>query len=227
MTTRRITVVCGAYGTGKSECAIALARVLPAEVTLVDLDVVNPYFRSREARRLLEDEGITVIGNSLQIDSGIDLPAISGAVAPALRDPLRRVVVDLGGDSAGARVIRQFLPHLPEDATDILYVVNRYRPENRSLSQTIGSLRSIEAEIGLPCTGLISNSHLLHETTCDHIRSGLHLCREVSAETGIPRVYTAGSREHLEACGGLAGSSVEDYLPLPGVLREAWMNLRS
>lgn len=227
MTAPRITVICGAYGTGKSECAIALARNRSAEVTLIDLDVVNPYFRSREARRLLEGEGITVIGNSLQIDSGIDLPAISGAVVPALRDPLRRVVVDLGGDSVGARVIRQFLPHLPEDATEILYVVNRYRPENRDVGQTIASLRAIEAEIGLPCTGLISNSHLLHETTCDHIRYGVELCRQVSAETRIPLTFTAGTREHLNVCGGLAGPSVEDYLPLSGVLREAWMNMRS
>lgn len=226
MTMPRVTIVCGAYGAGKSECSIALARTLPPPVTLIDLDVVNPYFRSREARALLESEGITVIGNSLGIDSGIDLPAVSGAVAPALRDSQRSVVIDLGGDAAGARVIRQFSPDLPKNSTALLYVVNRYRPDNGTVVQTIRSLREIEAEIGMLCTGLISNSHMLNETGCDHINAGRHLCREVSAETLIPLVITAGLKEHLHSCSGAAGSPAESYLYLSGVLREEWMNTR-
>lgn len=227
MTTSRVKIICGAYGAGKSECSIALARLLPAPVTLIDLDVVNPYFRSREARHLLEGEGITVIGNSLRIDTGIDLPAIPGAVAPALRDSARSVVVDLGGDPAGARAIRQFLPHVPQESTEVLYVVNRYRPENGDLPQTLASLRAIEAEIGMPCTGLISNSHLLHETTCAHIDAGWQLCREITANTLIPLAYTAGDRDLLDSCGTATGVSAQPYLYLTGVLREDWMNTRS
>jgi hypothetical protein len=223
----RVTVICGAYGAGKSECSIALARLLSAPVTLIDLDVVNPYFRSREARALLESEGITVIGNSLQIDSGIDLPAVSGAVAPALRDSHRSVVIDLGGDSAGSRVIRQFAPFLPVESTALLYVVNRYRPDNGTAARTITSIREIEAEVGIPCTGLISNSHMLHETGCDHISAGLHLCREVTQETQIPLTWTAGLEKHLQSCDGAITSPVESYLYLSGVLREDWMSTRS
>lgn len=233
MTRPRVTVICGAYGAGKSECSIALARTLPAPVTLIDLDVVNPYFRSRQARELLEAEGITVIGNSLRIDAGIDLPAIPGAVAPALSDTTRAVVVDLGGDAAGARALRQFLPSLPVDATELVYVVNRFRPENRDVLRTRASLRAIEAEIGVPCTGLISNSHMLHETTEEHVRVGLRLCRELTAETRIPVAYIAGDRTVLESWAATAPRAAmvppatEPHLYLTGVLREEWMNMRS
>lgn len=228
----RVTVICGAYGAGKSECSIALARTLPAPVTLIDLDVVNPYFRSRQARQLLEGEGITVIGNSLRIDAGIDLPAIPGAVAPALSDSARRVVVDLGGDAAGARALRQFLPSLPVEATELVYVVNRFRPENRDAPRTRASLRAIEGEIGVACTGLISNSHMLHETREEHISAGLRLCRELSAETRIPVAYIAGDRTVLESWAATAATAVtaatssEPHLYLTGVLREEWMNMR-
>ncbi|MEX2445396.1 MAG: hypothetical protein WD492_17485 [Alkalispirochaeta sp.] len=226
MTSPRVTIICGAYGVGKSECAIALARMLPAPVTLIDLDVVNPYFRSREARKLLEGEGITVIGSSLAIDTGVDVPAVSGAVVPALRDPARSVVVDLGGDPAGARAIRQFIPHLPADSTEVLYVVNRYRPENGDIQRTIASVRAVEEEIGLSCGGLISNSHMLHETTCDHINAGLRLCLEVTSKTQIPLAYTAGTRELLNSCGVLNGSTAESHMYVSTVLREDWMNAR-
>lgn len=231
MTEPRIRIVCGAYGVGKSECAIALARAAASPVTLIDLDVVNPYFRSRQARQVLESEGITVIGNSLGIDTGVDIPAVSGAVAPALRDPTRTVVVDLGGDPVGSRVLRQFLPHIDANRTDVFYVVNRYRPANESVARTIASLREIEDVVGMACTAFINNSHMLHETTCGHINAGRTLCREVASETGRPVAYTAGIQELLAACGALTDAPaethfVEPHLYVSPVLREDWMNLR-
>jgi len=227
----RVRIVCGAYGVGKSECAIALARAAVSPVTLIDLDVVNPYFRSREARELLEGEGVTVIGNSLGIDTGVDIPAISGAVAPALRDAARTVIVDLGGDPVGSRVFRQFLPYIEEKRTDVLYVINRYRPANETVARTVASLQEIEEVVGVACTGLVNNSHMLHETTCAHITAGRALCRDVAAETGRPVAYTAGIRDLLESCGAPTGELneahiTEPYLYVSPVLREDWMNLR-
>jgi hypothetical protein len=223
----RLTIVGGHYGVGKSECAIAIAlyrRRHGAEVTLVDLDVVNPYFRSREARAILEEHGVTVIGNSLGIDTGVDLPAIPGTVVPALRDHTRRVVVDLGGDPVGARALRQFLPHISPEDTEFLYVVNAFRPENRDASAALASLRAIEGAVGLAVTGLVNNSHLLHETTCRHLRKGQELCLSIERHSGVPVVYTTARTEVLEACStkamDLAGIPVE----LVGALRQDWMN---
>jgi hypothetical protein len=222
----RVTIVCGHYGTGKSECSIALVRRAPAPATLVDLDVVNPYFRSREARALLEGEGITVIGNSLGIDAGIDLPAIPGTVVPALTNGDRNVVVDLGGDPVGARALRQFRPSIPTEDTAVLYVVNAYRPGNADATATIASIRAIEGEIGMHCTGLINNSHLLSETTCAHLAHGQAVCADVSAVTGLPIVFTTARAEVLEECRraeiSLAGNSIE----LSGALRQGWMDQR-
>ena len=222
----RIAILCGHYGTGKSECSIALARTLPAPVTLIDLDVVNPYFRSREARAVLEADGIAVIGNSLGIDTGVDLPAIPGSIVPALRDQQRRVVIDLGGDPVGARAIRQFRPRIPTEDTDLLYVVNAFRPGNRDSDTTVASIREIEQSVGLKCTGLINNSHLLGETTVDHVMSGDRLCREVFDATGLPVVWVAARPPVLDACRDAALQPAGMPLPVTGVLRQDWMDSR-
>ena len=222
----RLTVLGGHYGVGKSECAVALALQLIAEdphhrVTLVDLDVVNPYFRSREARTQLEAAGVTVIGNSLGIDTGVDLPAIPGSVAPALRDSTQRVIVDLGGDPGGARVLRQFRPSIPTEDTAFLYVFNRNREENGDLDRARASLRSIESMHGVPCAGIINNTHMLSETTCDHLRSGDQAARELAAAVGVPVVYHAATAALLAECD-------EDFAGAPltigSALRQGWMN---
>lgn len=226
VTDRRVTIICGHYGTGKSECSIALVRRLPPPATLIDLDVVNPYFRSREARSLLESEGITVIGNSLGIDAGIDLPAIPGTVVPALANGDRNVVVDLGGDPVGARAMRQFRPSIPTEDTAVLYVVNAYRPGNVDATTTVASIRGIEGEIGMHCTGLINNSHLLAETTCTHLAHGQELCEEVSAVTGLPIVYTTARPEVFDECRRAGIALTGDSIQLSGALRQGWMDQR-
>lgn len=220
----RLTILCGPYGTGKSECAVALARRTAPPVTLIDLDVVNPYFRSREARSVLEAHDVEVIGNSLGIDAGIDLPAIPGVVAPRLRDTDRRVIVDLGGDPAGARAIRQFRAHIPTEDTDVLYVANPYRTANGDVEATIASIGAIEGEIGVRCTGLINNAHLLSETTCEHLLRGDRLCREVGDRIGLPVVYVAARGSVFEDCRARGAAPAGVALELFGALRQNWMD---
>ncbi len=226
----RLFIISGHYGVGKSECSVALALRFRSNwpdlpVTLIDLDVVNPYFRSREARKVLETRGIEVIGNSLGIDTGVDLPAIPGSVGPALRDSSRKVIVDLGGDPAGARALRQFRPSIPTEDTALLYVCNAFREQNADVIRAEASLRAIEAMAGISCRGIINNTHLLSQTTCEHLIRGDVLSRELSEVTGLPVVYHFGRKEYLAKCGpsgapALAGTAVE----VTGVLRQKWMN---
>lgn len=242
MTPMRIAIITGHYGVGKSECAIALARRFRANgdvrpVTLIDLDVVNPYFRSREARALLEAEGIGVIGNSLGIDEGVDLPAVPGTIVPLLRDRDRIVVIDLGGDPAGARALRQFRAHIPPDDTDVLCVINSYRPETATADRALSSLRAIEGEIGLPCTGIISNGHLLEHTTLEEVTAGLSLSTTLAARARIPIAYVAMHRTLAASIAASLGAmplaapdaslDLPDQTPpilvLDGVLRQQWM----
>ena len=231
----RITMLAGHAGTGKSECAVALALAAVEAgraVTLVDLDVVNPYFRSREARSYLGERNVEVIGNSLGIDVGVDLPAIPGSVAAVLRNNRRWVVVDLGGDAVGARAIRQFRPQIPPEDTAVWYVVNACRPGNRDVSAVVASIRSVEAEIGLRCTGLVNNSHLLEETTCRTVRYGHDLCRGVTDRTGLPVVMWAARPAVIADCadrldrtdpgGAVGGVDSAPVLTLGGVLRPTW-----
>ncbi|MFW5643094.1 MAG: hypothetical protein ACOCYQ_03620 [Alkalispirochaeta sp.] len=222
----RLVVVGGHYGVGKSECSVAMAlHFVETEpdrpVTLIDLDVVNPYFRSREARKILEDQGVRVIGNSLGIDTGVDLPAIPGTVAPTLRDPSRRVIVDLGGDPVGARALRQFRPSIPTEDTLFLYVFNRYREQNRDAATAFASMRSIENVAGLECGGILNNTHLLGETTCDHLTEGDRVVRELATRAEVPVVYHAATPELLNRC---TRTFAGDPLPIRTALRQSWMN---
>jgi hypothetical protein len=221
----RIAIVGGHYGVGKSEFTIALARAMRSEdertpITVIDLDVVNPYFRTREARATLEPFGIDVIGNSLGVDTGVDVPAIPRSVIPALRDTGARTIIDLGGDPAGARALRQFRPHIPPEDTTVLFLVNAFRPEVSSLATARASLAAIENELGLSCGGLVNNTHLLHETDCTHLQRGDRLCHEISVATGIPVVFHAATRSILERCGDrLAGRPIT----ILEALRQQWM----
>lgn len=222
----RITIVGGYYGTGKTEFAVSLALSLAKSqslpVTLVDLDVVNPYFRSREVRPLLEAAGVEVIGNSLGIDKGVDIPAIPASVTAPLKNNQRCAVVDLGGDPAGARAMRQFRAQIPTEDAEFLYVVNVFRSENRSAEAALDSLRSIEAALSLRVTGLVNNTHLLDETTLEHVLLGDEVCREIgSLSDELPTRYVSALPEILQQ---LPHRVMGTRFAIGQYLREEWMH---
>lgn len=185
---RRLTVVTGHYGTGKTEFSVNLALALAGEgeqVSLADLDIVNPYFRSRERRPLLEEAGVRLIATS-QACTDADVPSLPAELLSVLEDKTRRGVLDIGGDPSGARVLARWRPKILEEDFQVLYIVNANRPEVRMPESAIAYLRGIEAVTGLPCTGLVNNTHLCGETTPEEVRRGAALAEEVSRQTGIP-----------------------------------------
>jgi hypothetical protein len=220
-------IITGHYGTGKSEFSVsfALRKRLEEreEVTLVDLDIVNPYFRSREARATLEAQGIAVVSNSLNIDKGVDLPAISPAVAGSLESRDRTVIVDLGGDPVGARVMRRFKSSVPEEGLQVLYVVNIFRPENRSVEATCGSIAGVQEASGLKVTGLINNSHLLDRSRPEHLLAGDRHCREVSSRLNLPIRFVSATPEIFEACEELSQAPHGERVEIGMHLRQEWM----
>lgn len=220
--TRRVTIVTGHYGSGKSEFSInlALSRTAEGPVALADVDVVNPYFRSREQRQLLESRGVHVVGNQLGIDRGVDLPAVSPEVFGLLRDKTRFTILDTGGDPVGARLLGSMRRLLDPFETEVLCVVNGSRPETADTQRTITMLRSIEAAAGLTVTGLVNNTHMLEHTGVQHVLEGNWLCREVSDETGIPIRY-AGVPVALEHC--LPDEIEGRVVPIAMYLRASWM----
>lgn len=186
--THRISIITGHYGTGKTEVSVNLALALAEEgeqVMLADLDIVNPYFRSRERKEMLEEAGVRVIATS-QACHHADVPALPAEVLSILENRDVRGVLDIGGDPVGARVLARFQPKIVPEDYQLIYVVNANRPEVRTVENAVSYLRRIEETTGLTCTGLVNNTHLCGETTETEVRRGAELARAVSAETGIP-----------------------------------------
>lgn len=188
----RITCILGHYGSGKTEFALNLAFKAKEEgkaVVLCDLDIANPYFRSREYQDILEEGGIRVYSNSFGYDISEDLPAVSASIKVPLQNKKYTGILDVGGDDLGARVLLQYRNYLKDKDTDLLCVINGNRPETDSLEGAVKHIRSIEEEIQLPITGLVSNTHMANFTTIEDLIKGAELCREVTQETGIPLIY--------------------------------------
>lgn len=220
---KRIVVVSGHYGSGKTEFAVNLALRQAGrdeKVALADLDVVNPYFRSREKRALLENAGVTVIGSSTGADSGADLPALSAQVHAPLQDPESRTILDVGGDAVGARLLGRYKHFLGPESSELFVVVNTSRPETRTVADLIAQIRAIEAASGLTATGLVNNSHMLEFTQVYHLEEGDAVCRETADELGIPVVFLSAREAILPR---IPEELLGERLSIGMYLREAWM----
>lgn len=220
---RHIRIIIGHYGSGKTEFSVNYALAMAnagLKTALADLDVVNPYFRSREKAALLELHGVHVISSSRGHNANIDIPMISAEIFSPLQEEKTQVVLDLGGDAIGARAAAQFRHYFIPGQYDMFCVVNRYREQTQSLEGVMDHIRSIEATIGTKVTGLINNTHLLRETTVEDVLYGQALVREVSAFTGLPIRYVSAIKE---VAAQLPKSVEGTVLPLELYMREAWM----
>lgn len=214
---RRLTIVTGHYGTGKTEFSVNLALALAAEgerVMLADLDIVNPYFRSRERRSLLEEAGVRLIATS-QACTDADVPSLPAELLSLLDNRNFRGVLDVGGNPSGARVLARWQPKILQEDFQVLYVANANRPEVRTPEAAVQYLRDIEAVTGLPCTGLVNNTHLCGETTPEEVRKGAALAEEVSRMTDIPVICHAAERKFAESLEDLPLFPIEIRMKKP------------
>ena len=193
----RLLIVTGHFGTGKTEFSVNLALALAREgekVMMADLDIVNPYFRSRERREVLEGAGVRLITSS-QDSENADMPSLPAEILTVLEDRSYRGVLDIGGDPDGARVLARYQPKITAEDYQLLFVSNANRPEVRKADDAISYLRCIEEVTGLRCGGLVNNTHLCGETTAQEILRGAELAREISEKTGVPVLcHTAEER---------------------------------
>ena len=186
--TGRKLIITGHYGSGKTEFAVSLALLLGShgagKLAIIDLDIVNPYFRSRERRGSLEEAGISVYGSVFEKEVTAELPALGASLRAPLEDPDCRVIVDAGGNDSGALVLNQFRKYFTDDQTTILAVVNANRPETANLEGALGHIAAIETATGLTVSGIVNNSHLLRETVADTVIKGHGLCVKICKATG-------------------------------------------
>lgn len=196
---KRFTVITGHYGCGKTNLAINLAFDLAAageQVTLVDLDIVNPYFRSSDYTELLESHGIRVIGPTAA-GTTLDTPWLSPAVQSVFGSE-GVVLFDVGGDDAGATALGRYARDISALDHDLLYVVNRYRTLTSTPAEAAALLREIEAASHLRATGVVNNSHLRRETTVDTVLNSVAFAKETAELLGLPLVCTTVPTELAE-----------------------------
>ena len=219
---RKIAVT-GHFGSGKTEFAVSLAMTLAAEsneaLALADLDVENPYFRSRERQELMRAAGIRVYSDPFGGRNASELQTIDAAIRAPLEQEDCRVILDCGGDASGAMILNQFSRYLRQD-TQLLSVVNCCRPGTDTPEKAAGQIRQTEQITGLTVTGLISNAHLIYYTTADTVREGWRFTREVSALTGIPAL-TACCRDAL--CGQLKAADFPVF-PIGMYMRDSYLD---
>ena len=187
MQNRSFNIICGHYGCGKSNYSINLAldmAKMGRKVMLVDLDLVNPYFLSSGYKDMLEENGIQVIA-PLFANTNVETPALP-ADLNLMFETDRDVVMDLGGDDAGAVVLGRYASQISLIKYEMIYLVNKYRNLTSEVDDTVEILKEIEAASRCKATKVINNSHLKKETSIDNVLEAIPYAKEVAAKLDLP-----------------------------------------
>ena len=214
-----LTVVCGHYGTGKTNFAINLAMGYAGrgqQVTLCDLDIVNPYFRVSDFPEPLREAGVELILPTYG-RTNLDLPSLPAEMYSITTRP-GRVIVDVGGDDAGATALGRYAAQIESKGYDMLYVINGRRSMSAAPGETAELLREIERASRLKATALVNNTHLMKDTTADTVLSSIAYAGEVSRLTGLPIALTALERK---LAAELAGE-VDNLFPVDIYVKPNW-----
>lgn len=190
-----IAVICGHFGTGKTNIAVNLALRAAGQgkpVYLADLDIVNPYFRTADNAALLRRQGVTALIPEFA-NTNVDIPSLPPAM-PKIFEKGVLAVVDVGGDAEGAAALGVYRENFSKTPYDMYYVFNLYRPDNADAGAALCSLKSIEASSGLRFTGIINNSNLGKETVKDTVSASAKQAKKFAEIAGIPLVMTTAFR---------------------------------
>ncbi|MBT9177066.1 MAG: hypothetical protein DDT20_01395 [Firmicutes bacterium] len=187
----RVSVIVGGYGSGKTEVAINLSLYKRAKsdpdtsVELIDLDIVSPYFRSRDQLLQLKACGVAVVAPEGSLRSA-DLPALPAVVGGSILRRDNQVIIDVGGDPAGATALGRYSGDIKLEPVDVLMVINPYRPHTRTALDVLNLLNLIEQKSRLRTTAFVNNANLMGLTEIAHLERGQRLLGELYAQTGIP-----------------------------------------
>lgn len=220
---KRIISLVGGFGSGKTEVAVNLARFLASstdkKITLVDLDLVNPYFRTREAGEEMAAAGVELIapqGGKFYADLPILLPQVRGLVEKSGGV----LILDVGGDEQGTRAMASMGDVFSGAEHDMLMVLNSRRPQTADLAGCLKTMARIENTAGMKFTGLVSNSHMIDETTQEIIVEGYDLVTSVGQETGLPVTFISITEKLI---GGIDINLVDcPVLPLTRSMLKPW-----
>lgn len=193
MNYKRLTLLCGHYGSGKTNIAVNMALDLKRQyenVAVADLDIVNPYFRTKDSLEEFEKAGVDLIVSEYA-NSNLDIPALPQQIYRLTDDLSLKAIVDVGGDDRGALALGRLAPKIKEENNyDMLLVINKFRPLTPDAQSTIEVMREIEFAGGIKFTGIINNSNLGEETTAEDVLSSQEYANEVSSLSALPVLLT-------------------------------------
>lgn len=192
---QRIAIFAGRFGSGKTEVSINYALSLVDEQhgrrpILIDLDIVTPYFRTRELKEQLAGEGVDVV-TPAAVAQHLDTPAITPEIMGAIQQPDRSVVLDVGGDAQGARALGQYASVLEQLGYAMNFVVNPYRPFTDCTEGIAQAVAEIQGTARLQVTALVSNPNLIQETTLDKIVAGHRVVEEAAEALKLPVAFVS------------------------------------
>jgi len=195
MNHKRINIFTGHYGSGKTEISINFALFLKKyynKVVIVDLDIVNPYFRTKDVAKQLERQGVQVIAPAFA-NTNVDIPVLPAEVISVFQDKESMAVFDVGGDDVGATVLGTYNRYLNKEPYDMFFVINPKRPLTKSEQDVIQLLKDIENSSRLKVTKLINNTNLQNITTVEDVINGQNIIENISKEINIPISYIVGT----------------------------------
>lgn len=210
---KRLTLLCGHYGSGKTNVALNMAYELKKKsenVAIADLDIVNPYFRTKDSAAELEELGIRLIVSEYA-GTNVDIPALPQQMYSLTDDKNVKAVIDVGGDDRGALALGRIAPDIiAENDYECLLVINKFRPLTPDVASTIEVMQEIETAGKIKFTGLVNNSNLGVETTVEDVLGSVAYANEVASLTGLPIKCTAVSESLYNELSG----KIENLFPL-------------
>ena len=218
---KRVYILAGHYGSGKTNIAVNIALKMKNDgfdVNIADLDIVNPYFRTKDSADELAKAGIRLISPTYA-NTNVDLPALPQEVYALVQQRTAKAVLDVGGDDRGAYALGRYAPYiLEENNYEMCFVVNFFRPLTQTVDEAIEVMREIEYACKINFTAIINNSNLGALTDVESVENTFKLADELSSKTGLPIIYTTVLEDLKEQF------NREDILPLK--LQEKYYDIK-
>ena len=190
---KRVTLFAGHYGSGKTNIAVNYAlhlRKSGCEVVIADMDIVNPYFRTKDSIDELDKAGIELISPKFA-NSNVDLPALPQEMYKIVQDRSKHAVLDIGGDDRGAYALGRYAPYiLEENNYEMIFVVNFYRPLTTTVEEALEVMREVGAAAGIRFTSIVNNSNIGYDTTAEMVMATVNKAQELSKVSSLPLLMT-------------------------------------
>ena len=219
---KRVTVFAGHYGSGKTNIAVNYALALAdmgKKVSIADLDIVNPYFRTKDSSKILSEKGVRLI-SSEYANTNVDTPALPSDIYSVFDDKTVFGVLDVGGDDRGALALGRYVPYMLEEKNyEMYFVINKCRYLTADPASTAEIMQEIEAAAGMRFTAIVNNTNLGEETTPETLLGSIEYAKRVSELSGLEIKMTTVKEDLYEAL----KTKINNLQPIKLYVRQSWL----